>query len=1431
MKTLYKTKWLLKIKSGLLFVGAMIFSVGAFAAFSAGTYTIDAGGTASGTVYKSFKDLATDLSNGTRSDGGSANGPGISGAITVNVKASSGPYTEQVLFKPVSGASATNTITINGNGETLQYTATSSSNSATIKIDGGDYYTIDNLTILAKGSSYARCIHMRNSADYNTVKNCDLQMTSMNSTSNYNSYIAITNGNASPFSYSDPGEYITITNNKMSSKTKGPYAGIMMVNESSGTVKHEYNITNNEIVNFYNSGIYGRYIMDANISNNEIHNTSNATNGVKYGIYQYNYRKGMGHRIINNKIHHLTFATSGSQYVYGVYLYAYYGTGKYDMIVEDNDITIDATYYSYGVYAYPYYATSTATVKVSDNKITSYYNGTYYYAYSYGIYVGAYRSSTDHVEIMGNEINQFGDGGGYGIYLYAYYHDNNVDNTVANNAIFTEKPYYYYGIYAYSPYMSEKTNVVYNTLYNTAHPTVASSGYFYGIMPYYIHGGQVKNNIISLGRDGNTAYAYYSYDLGTSPTWDNNIIDVSRVSGVTMYYGFNGGTAYNSFSTWQAGPGGANSMEMNPLLTKPSKGDFTPQAFSMVNKGTPIKGVTDDLNGTTRNKTTPDIGAIEFFLDVAITDLKMKGNNECGGYQEPVTITVKNTSAVDITGIPVAYDVNGVGKVSQTIDSSIGPGKSMDFTFNKIPEFNGTATHLVTAYLDASDDVPTNHTQTHTIKTIASPYGANLVQGSTFDAYFRLGASGGSYTNPDVIAPGVEVKYEMINPTMHSGATFNTNWTLTANHMYENGTPITTDVSNTNPTSSTNGVLTFKPGMAMTDSLVWVGFIAHDNSTGCDSSFGRWVYVPHIPTPDFIVKNVCDGEVVAFQDRSTLAQGLILYDWQFNDKGSLEDFSEISDPVYKFSTYGEYNVELTVFSFEYPLFKYTKAVKVTVFPVPTVKFKVASACEDVNLKFTNNTTSPITGTIDYTWDFGDGSKSNVESPTHLYAKAGGYAVTLTASLNGCAASLTKNASQFSRPVASFTATGKCMGEDVQMNNTSTIAIGQTGYAWDFGDGDVSNLKEPVHAFGSAGIKTIKLKAISEFGCEDSTTFNISLLEAPVADFSHTEACNLTDVDFTRLGSLPSGTSIYEWDFAGESVSTRENPSHKFSTIGVNEVSLKITSSNGCTDMISKTLNVKLQAIAGFEAGDVCEGDDVVFTNTSKVAQGELDYTWRFGDLGTSNYTSPTHKYSLDVAGETQAYSVTLVANVEGGCADSATKSVVVNAAPDAMFTATTDGRKVIISNQATTTSDVKYNWRFGDGTQSIDITPDFTYGVTSDFEVFEVCLSITNNAGCKSTHCQDVTVDLVGIEGIVNNDMIKVYPNPSTGLFNISIENPKSNLEINIVSLIGETVTSVEVNSMKSTYGVDMSNFANGVYFVQVSNGGFTAVKKITLSK
>ncbi len=1422
MVTHYKKSWLSVMKkAGLLIVGVFAIHSLSLAQLS-GNYTIDKGSATSGTNFASFNDLRAALASN-----------GVSGAVTVTVKSGSGPYTEQVRFTAITGASATNTITIDGNGETLQFTASSSSSSYTIRLDGTDYMTIKNMTVKAGGSSYGRCVHLRNQADNNVLDGLTLTMDNMSSSSNYNAYVMIANGNSSPTSSrGDAGEGNLIQNCKtVSTSGRGPENGMAQYNPTSG--KYVNTWKNNEVTGWRENGMYFYHCAGQIIDGNKINNTSNTVSGgnsTVYGIYLYNYfGHDLGHTIINNELKDLRGSTRNTRTTYGIRSYSYYARGTTPLMINNNNIEIlnDGTIYD--IETYPYRGAYSGYIQINNNKIKSVQTGSSYYShYAIRNYM-YYCQSLKYFEVDGNDIHMSSNRYTYGIYNYGYYtRGTSQASSCSNNQIYMESGYYAYGIYNYLYNNSNGCNVYYNSIHLAPEPAGSSPRYAYLQYQYY-NEADIKNNITEAEwQNGTVRMAYYYYNT-VQADWDYNNWYYENANAQIEWY--DRGTYRSSFDQWVSGSGGANSMNLNPNFKDVTNSDFTPSGFAMVNKGTPLTTHTTDIMNTTRSTTNPDIGAVEFYIDVELSAEKMSGNNECGGFQEPVIVTIKNNTSDTLSDIPLAYDVNGMNKVSETFMDKLSPGASSDYTFNRIPEFNGTASHTVNIYLDGSDDMTSNNLQTHGLNTIESPFGSELVEKGTYAGYFALGGNGGSMAKPDVTVPGYKVEYEIQHPTRHSNSTYGTatGWELTPMFMTAGGTTPSGITFNA-PSGGAAGTVEFDPPKSLMDSMVYIGFAVKDNNTGCDSMMGRWVFVPHIPEVDFEIQDVCDGDVVSVTNRSTLAKGIMTYYWDFNDSNSTEDFSEISDPVYKYSTYGNYDIVATIGLFDYPKFEFKKTKSITINPVPIIDFKVLNACEGEQLTFNNKTTSPIGGTIDYVWDFGDGSApTTVESPKHMYNKPGGYRVTLTANLKGCIGSLTKNANQFDRPEASFSVDGNCNLEDVKFNNSSVIEIGRSGYRWDFGDGDVSSLENPTHAFANAGQHTVKMTAVSEFGCEDQTEQTFTLNESPKADFDFSDPCNLTEVAFTRTGTLPAGNSIYEWDFNGQGNSTQENPKFLFPKVGVKHVSLKISSENGCVDEITKEFVVKLQAQADFVANNVCEGEEVVFTNKSSVAAGGLDYLWRFGDGSTSNLTSPRHGFTLSTQGETESFNVTLVARVPGGCSDSIAKAVTVNANSDPYFMAETSGRNLTIKDQKTTNTDFIYNWQFGDGARSADVTPTHTYFNVDEGE-FEVCLGIINNANCLSEYCQSVNVDLVGIADLeMDNDMVNAYPNPNNGLFTVDVKDPQSNLKIAIINVMGEVIAVETPQNLSGSYRFDLSTVASGVYMLQVRNGDFGSVQRITI--
>jgi PKD repeat protein len=709
-----------------------------------------------------------------------------------------------------------------------------------------------------------------------------------------------------------------------------------------------------------------------------------------------------------------------------------------------------------------------------------------------------------------------------------------------------------------------------------------------------------------------------------------------------------------------------------------------------------------------------------------------------------------------------------------------------------------------------------------------SPNGAAFVKSTPFQT--TQPTTIGSVGNPDIVAKGDKLTYEITPPTGYNNADYASTWIMSgftlrtksgrviSSSYYSPATPV--------PSGSANAKVTFSPDASLVDSTIIMTVSIRDLGPHyCDSTLTRNIFVAPRPVPDFkFGQPVCDGDAVIFTNTSSISSGNITHKWDFNT-GNPADTSTNVDVVFTFPNHGTYDVKLITTSLPYG-YQETKTIQVVVTEIPKIGFKVLNACLGDSVKFLNSTTISA-GTIVYKWDFGNGTSSTKASPGKKYNAAGGYKVTLTATSNGCSQSLTKNAQQFARPVAKFSVPSTvCDKTDIPFSNGSTIPIGNMGYVWDFGDGMYSGYTNPLHTFSSPGAKIVKLRVLSEFGCADSTTKAFTLAEAPLANFTTGPVCNLSPTSFTFTGSKPTGAlTNFLWNFSGEGTTTVENPSKQFNIIGKKTITLTLTSNNGCSDMITKEIDVKLQSKADFDVSDVCEDNEAVFTNKSTVSAGSLNYIWKFGDAKTSAAQSPRHLYPI--AGTSQTFNVTLVAVVPGGCSDSINKPVSVNAKPSSNFTYTTSGR--LVNFNAAQTGNTTYQWNFGDGGTSANPATQYHYLNSFVTAKFNACLTVINSAGCFSQTCKQVSIT-GGVNNLNKLSGVKIYPNPNKGNFTVTVEDPKSDIAIAVYNLLGELVKTVETTSLKSTYSIDL-NVANGVYLVKVTNGGLTSTQKVTINR
>ena len=290
----------------------------------AGSYTIDANATPSATTFTSFSAFADQL-----------NLCGVSGPVTVTVAPNSGPYNEQVYISPFAGRSATNPVTIFGNGNEIAYLSTNTSERATLKIEGSSHVTINDLSITALGSSngeYGFAVQIMGGAQYITFENCNIQATQSTFSTNFVAVVVSNNStNASSANYA--ADNLTISNSSIT----GGYYGVLVSGPTTVPYPEQINLINNEVKDFYLYGLYLRGINNSTISGNDIHRLNRTSPVTFYGIYLGNDLSGT--TIEGNRIHDpVPVGATSSSAFYGIQLSTAVGSATAPLNITNNAI-------------------------------------------------------------------------------------------------------------------------------------------------------------------------------------------------------------------------------------------------------------------------------------------------------------------------------------------------------------------------------------------------------------------------------------------------------------------------------------------------------------------------------------------------------------------------------------------------------------------------------------------------------------------------------------------------------------------------------------------------------------------------------------------------------------------------------------------------------------------------------------------------------------------------------------------------------------------------------------------------------------------------------------------------------------------------------------------------------------------------------------
>ncbi|MDR1459159.1 MAG: PKD domain-containing protein, partial [Bacteroidales bacterium] len=424
-----------------------------------------------------------------------------------------------------------------------------------------------------------------------------------------------------------------------------------------------------------------------------------------------------------------------------------------------------------------------------------------------------------------------------------------------------------------------------------------------------------------------------------------------------------------------------------------------------------------------------------------------------------------------------------------------------------------------------------------------------------------------------------------------------------------------------------------------------------------------------------------------------------------------------------------------------------------------------SKCAPSTVSFTNTSNGNPTS---YLWIFGDGVTStnpNPPHPTHPYVNAGVYMVQLVASYpNNISDTAVQWIEVLDLPAFSFTKTNDsvCPGGIVSFTSSVSYpssANGIQSYSWDFGDGGLSSSPNPSHQYMNTPnqpvLYHVSLTITDTNGCSQKITQSnyIYVKPKPIPEFTVDKRyfC-IPDtpavVQFTNQTTVTTNNT-YQWLFSDGGSSSAENPVYSFTNVGSYAVGLTVTSSEGCTNTISKSNLVEvIQFNLQRSVSDtiLCSAPDEV-TFRGQNGSG-VDYAWNFGDgtTGNSTYNAITHIYNTS-----GTYLATVIADYHSGACfaydtivihiyDSIVAEMLIT---DSIMCDFEFDKPVLFENKTTYPSldDFGFGstvWFFGDSTPAA--TGNSVYHTyNNDTNRYQVTMQITTPYGCT---LKEITRDI-----------------------------------------------------------------------------------------
>lgn len=535
-----------------------------------------------------------------------------------------------------------------------------------------------------------------------------------------------------------------------------------------------------------------------------------------------------------------------------------------------------------------------------------------------------------------------------------------------------------------------------------------------------------------------------------------------------------------------------------------------------------------------------------------------------------------------------------------------------------------------------------------------------------------------------------------------------------------------------------NSVLGIFDPIGLAPGFYQVGYIFSDSSGACKDTAYKKITVfdsIHISKPPVL----CAGQPYNF---GLLISNVSNATWKFGD-GTPDAI--IPNPTHIYANAGSFIA--TLYAVSPDGCKDTIKVNFTVTKNPPLKFLMSpdSTCTGLGVTFTFPATHDTA--TNYIWSFGvrPNIQENLPNP-HIVdfpvpiLRDTFYIITLRADYY-CGPSFYSDTLKVkAKPKADFGVQSiGCSPFQPILNNTSYGS--STSFSWNFGNGQISLLQNPVaptYVNTTRRDTTFIIRLIASNTCGTDTIKNTILIKGNDVNarfFTNIDrGCQPLSVDFYNTSN--PGSQII-WDFGDGNSAYADQVTHTYDTSGVFKVKLLAIGDCG-RDSAFSTVVVYSKPKPQFQYSKPCAGVGTQFINQSTNGNS---FIWYFGD-GDSSIS--TQKNPLHVYASTGRYIVKLIVANSRPCVDSIEQVVVVTIQPKALFTVVKPNvcqdEPTVFLNQSTNA--INYVWQFGNGESSTVAGLSYVY---PEAGTYNVTLTAING------ECRD---------SLTKPAFVQIYPKP-----------------------------------------------------------------------